>query len=336
MQGVLLIDSHPMITAELVLVVLLVAALIVLGLWLVGRIGTTIMKRESSSAGPFCYECGIEALWMANCADGRHLYACNTHRLDAHQKLASECVDLHERDQHEEIERLRLEGGIAAELVGKIAEMVGARPVFASDGLSQQELLAAVKELKERVERLAEERDTFKAAWEASADVAKKAVEDMAAERVERKAAEAKLTSTSVRAEKAEADVAEVARQRDAYRERARCLRSRLRNSERLRATSPSAPSDMSARVRARLENMDCRHNDAASRRVFCATCVDIAIDAEAASEAAPSGWQQRIEAAFREGYDFGQVDRSWHVVDADGAWSKSDAGQNAKDAHGA
>ena len=50
-------------------------------------------------------------------------------------------------NQHEEIARLRVEGGIAAELVGKIAEMVGTRPVFASDVLSQEELLTAVRKL---------------------------------------------------------------------------------------------------------------------------------------------------------------------------------------------
>jgi hypothetical protein len=42
------------------------------------------------------------------------------------------------------------EGRIAGELVGKIAEIVGARPVFASDRLSQEELLTAVKELARR------------------------------------------------------------------------------------------------------------------------------------------------------------------------------------------
>lgn len=50
-------------------------------------------------------------------------------------------------------------------------------------------------------------------------------------------------------------------------------------------------------------------------------------------SQSAPSGWQQRIEAAFREGYDFGQADRGWHVIDADGAWSTSGTRQNAVDA---
>jgi hypothetical protein len=45
------------------------------------------------------------------------------------------------------------------------------------------------------IRALVEERDTFKAAWEALADVAKKAVEDMAAERIKRKEAEAQLTS---------------------------------------------------------------------------------------------------------------------------------------------
>jgi hypothetical protein len=39
------------------------------------------------------------------------------------------------------------EGRIAGELVGKIAEIVGARPVFAADLLSQEELLTAVRKL---------------------------------------------------------------------------------------------------------------------------------------------------------------------------------------------
>jgi hypothetical protein len=59
------------------------------------------------------------------------------------------------RDAEAEIERLRaieIEGGIAAELVGKIAEIVGARPVFASDRLSQEELLTAVRKLKTDLE----------------------------------------------------------------------------------------------------------------------------------------------------------------------------------------
>jgi hypothetical protein len=47
----------------------------------------------------------------------------------------------------------------------------------------------------------------------------------------------------------------------------------------------------------------------------------------------APSGWQQRIEAAFREGYDFGQADRRWFLTDADSAWSRSGTRQNAVDA---
>jgi hypothetical protein len=44
-----------------------------------------------------------------------------------------------------------------------------------------------------RIRILVDERDTFKAAWEASSDVAKKAVGDMGTERVKRKAAEAEI-----------------------------------------------------------------------------------------------------------------------------------------------
>jgi hypothetical protein len=33
---------------------------------------------------------------------------------------------------------------------------------------------------------------------------------------------------------------------------------------------------------------------------------------------------QQSLEAAFRDGYDFGQADRRFDVADADDAWSKS------------
>jgi hypothetical protein len=55
-----------------------------------------------------------------------------------------------ERHAEAEIERLRsieIQGGIAAELVGKVAEIVGSRPVFASDLLSHEELLTAVRKL---------------------------------------------------------------------------------------------------------------------------------------------------------------------------------------------
>jgi hypothetical protein len=89
-----------------------------------------------------CPGVSLENAWTcAICANSKEMHKDRALWQSALEALSSSAPV--ERPQHIEIE-----GQIAGELVGKIAEIVGARPVFASDVLAQEELLTAVKELK--------------------------------------------------------------------------------------------------------------------------------------------------------------------------------------------